>query len=150
MREIKLRAWDKQNQRIVNFGTPDFWYLSEGGPIGCHNGGGDPDTSIDDYELMQYTGCQDKNGVEIYEGDIISTPFGNYDPTSQSKKAIIGLVEFDLEHQSYQMRLGEKPTGKAAVALNIGPPFTGFFKRRADESEVIGNIYANPDLLKNE
>ena len=58
MREIKFRAWDKSKKKIVDVVMIDF------------------SKNISMVELMQFTGLYDKNGKEIYEGDIVETPFG--------------------------------------------------------------------------
>jgi len=67
MREIKFRAWDKKRNKFVS----DF-NLSPKGNILCeHSNLGYKGVFEVDLELMQYTGLKDKNGKEIYEGDIV-------------------------------------------------------------------------------
>ena len=59
MREIKFRAWDKNNKAMFNEVA-----ISKNGKCAI--------SQEDIFELMQYTGLKDKNGKEIYEGDIVN------------------------------------------------------------------------------
>lgn len=73
--------------------------------------------------LMQYTGLKDKNGVEIYEGDIISAPH-DFGPAGFSERKF--KVHFSQELGSYQWNYW-----------------------LMESAEVIGNIHENPELLEN-
>jgi uncharacterized phage protein (TIGR01671 family) len=82
--------------------------------------------------LMQYTGLKDKNGKEIYEGDVLQIP-DNYD--------------------TYGMMAGEK---RAVIFMDGGFRFEspkknarGHWLEDDGEFEVIGNIYENPELISN-
>jgi hypothetical protein len=79
--------------------------------------------------IMQFTGLKDKNGKEIYEGDIL-----RFKGFSKGKPSEIAAVHWDERQAAYELNMTDNS-------------FTGFYCDRADTSEVIGNIYQNPELL---
>ncbi|HEO3484221.1 TPA: YopX family protein [Streptococcus agalactiae] len=83
--------------------------------------------NLDDYILMQSTGMFDKNGVEIWEGDIVLTT-RLIDYTYKNFKGVVKMLE----------GCWLIDTGKDAVGLWT----------EVDENEVVGNIYQNSELLE--
>lgn len=119
MREIKFRAWDVENQEMIDADSLAFDYYE---PL-C-----DQLRDSDEMKFMQFTGLTDKNGVEIYEGDVIQygTP-----PTHQSS---VFWSPQDFGFVTYNKLLGEY------TGLSF---FTGY-----KNFEVIGNIHQHPELLE--
>ena len=121
MREIKFRVWDKESKEMlsdVSLWNDDFTsYLNE-----------HIEYLQDKCELMQYTGLKDKNGVEIYEGDIIKAE--NHKPSTYEIKFIEGGFCATRNDDDYQ------------IDINLFYPSVGCM------IEVIGNIYKNPELLE--
>ena len=92
----------------------------------------------EDATIMQSTGLLDKNGQEIFEGDIV-----------KRYKSPFFVAEWEYQIETVVKReacllLGKK-LGKNFATMSFGSPFT-----KSDLLEVIGNIYENPELLKEE
>lgn len=129
MREIKFRAWAKKEKEFVPSNIE--WSISSEG-LFCFTGEGGGLISYDeDYKLMQFTGLHDRNGKEIYEGDILCD-----------------VVERGKEQPTFLY--------KVEWADDIGPGWFSMAPRgrcflkemRMSLYEIIGNIYENPELLK--
>jgi len=105
-RELKFRGWNINLKRMENDLSVRSWLF--------HN----LDQSSESV-IMQYTSLDDKNGKEIYEGDILKTVYPD----------VLFVVEF---------KRGEFICEKG---IHI------FGRSLWEEAEIIGNIYENPDLI---
>lgn len=124
MRKIKFRAWDKENEKMMKVSSLHL----ENKEISVKENGTFHLFRMQD--LMQYTGLKDKNGKEIYEGDIVLIKL---DETSTWHKTVVGFKKgafianlIDKEDYVYIFHHG----------------FT------SDDFEIIGNVYENKNLLE--
>jgi len=136
MREIKFRAWDKKYKCFVGLTAIRWLYNRENNPETLEFAGyslGSPYSQSENIEIMQYTGLKDKNGKEIYEGDVVRYILGdNYENTGE----VIWLNENNFTNfQTY-------PLINAFVLHSIKYKRTDTFQGNESEFlEVIGNIY---------
>lgn len=112
MREIKFRAWDKEQSKFYYFGL------------------GDETANFYD-ESNQYTGSKDKNGVEIYEGDVLGGLYGLVVRWCDKCKSIELFDPYDTE-----------------CCYQCNGDLFWYDVASDDDLEVIGNIYENPELIK--
>lgn len=150
MREIKFRAWyaPKASDEWEKITLPKMIYFDDIGYCDEYNHlsfslskkSRDPDggdycnlcARFEDFSsLMQYTGLKDKNGKDIYEGDIIKWR----DEILEVKWAVVGWTLFSRFFSKFG-----RPNGDDCGEINT----IGYTLK----SEVIGNIYENPELLK--
>ncbi len=137
MKEIKFRAWHKELKII--FEPEAIWFSTPGRKPWLNNSHDYRDEYRgklfgyvdDDIILMQYTGLNDKKGNEIYEGDILH----------------------DLLHpeQYFLVRYEDAEFGLELLKPYVKECMGGISERLHDvcyDSEVVGNIYENPELLE--
>lgn len=128
-RIIKFRAWDVRGNEMFEVSRVDFainrilvftkdnsYPLSE-----CH--------------IMQFTGLQDKNGKDIYEGDILHSVYSDGKPCRH-------VVEYDKERARFAARYLDYISYTGEIASGINQDW--LIKQ---DKEVIGNIYSTPELL---
>lgn len=116
--EKKFKVWDKEYKRFVVY-TPHISLDLNGHVYNLQNGLGGEEY----YELIQYTGLKDKNGKEIYEGDIIS-----------------GLLTIEEDNYDFKGHIifeeGQFKCEQADFDLWV-----------YESLEIVGNVYENPDLV---
>ena len=153
MKEIKFRAWNKKEKRMFDV-LGISWYdevifesYADAG-VGWYSR--EITHNISDCILMQYTGLKDKNGKEIYEGDIVKGKA----PYSYYNREQIYVVKFGR----VEIEAGECENVYENIVEAMEAEIIGFYAESEFEEvvsfvesadvEVIGNIYDNPELLE--
>lgn len=135
-RKLKFRAWVDGKRMLY---TPDYdhfdYAVTFTGKLIENEWDGT--TEYIKAELMQYTGLKDKNGVEIYEGDVVSWP----NDTVNDREIEEGISWVKYNTKSCRFDLGwpsefrNNYQGTMEFLSMVTPT-------------VIGNIYENPELIK--
>ena len=131
MREIKFRAWDKENKIFHYFTLFDIWKNIK---YPTHVVTNNEVYYIKDLPIGQYTGLKDKNGKEIWEGDIIEI-----DDDWKSGEGERGEVMWDEKNAMFRLFCYTKHGGE------------GWFMAENKtwmKLKIIGNIYENPELIE--
>ncbi len=137
-REIKFRAWCPSKRVMFQVGD-DFGTISPLDPVVYFKQG-------QDVNLLQFTGLEDKNGKEIYEGDIVRIPHwtrGVRCPRcgyteSEDGFAVIAFSNYESTDDG----------GRSLATFTIRIRGDEYPLDNAEYYEVIGNIYENPELVK--
>lgn len=124
--KTKFRAWDKHSQKMFADDELIIWngnvYANDSKKLTCNNLKG---WSIDDEYLMQSTGLKDKNGKEVFEGDVLGTKDG----------LLNGVVEYRSDLGMWTNSLIRYNNFERLCSI-------------AGDREIIGNIYENRELLE--
>ena len=131
MRENKFRAWDAVEKRMHQFSLMDLEKpRTLGGAVPYKaDDGKEYYFYIHRQPVMQYTGLKDKNGRDVYEGDILRIPENN----------VLAVMTYETEQAGFFAQI-KSFDGTVLSARIDNPAQRGI--------EVIGNLYENPELLK--
>ena len=135
MREIKFRAWNKEKKKMLSYGelfnidcSGEYPFLAL---VAGHYENALNPLSV---KIMQFIGLQDKNSVDIYEGDILEVHhhWDDYDGCSGTEK-FLGVAIF--KEGAFQVSRFEKMEFYLASSIIIS-------------NEIKGNVYENPELME--
>ena len=177
MREIKFRAWDKNNKKWLNRVLASRY---EDGPCALVWDENKKEwLNFDEFcgDLCQFTGLQDKNGKDIYEGDILCDNYAENYPSDAREYVREHGGELEGINKNYRVYFGgfidnidgyanvpeweknersivgwylQEETGRVSLAGSLYRSFSNYSSFRTNKiyHEVVGNIYENPELLE--
>lgn len=125
MRKLKFRLWDKKQGKIINYEEMQISIVEGKIQIAdildfCR--------AVEDFELMQFTGLKDKNGKEIYEGDI----------------CLVSLKYFDIKNEKSKVIFKD---GCFCFQYGFSDDYVKTYNAwDVNSIEVIGNIYEDGEL----
>ncbi len=146
-REIKFRAWDKEKKRMI-FGPTQDSNHSSSWVFTMYESQKD---ILDQIVLMQYTGLSDKNGKEIYDGDVIMYFREEIKSKKLYKCPLTGKIMPHSTSSEQKAIYEVKWKNEDACWSPFHSRLDSYFYLggcELDELEIIGNVHENPELLK--
>ncbi|SDM17947.1 YopX family protein [Bacillus sp. OK048] len=153
MREIKFRAWEKNLKEIIPVHNIDF----EKKMINTESAW----RFFNEIDLMQYTGLKDKNGKEIYEGDIVkvnTNQYGVFKVEVRFYQGEFGYMNMDCKQITPPDKWDkEYPITSSGWFMGGFSPLSGngYAKHKPcnafgelSDIEILGSIFQNPELLE--
>jgi len=132
-REIKFRAWD--GEQMLDAIDVEHMMFSCGENYDHMPWHGQSDNRHTDARIMQYTGLKDKNGVEIYEGDVLNVFGGSRDSLQRTCQVV-----WSEDNGFFDSELIKN--------LDNSGVFCALHNCKwSSRAEIIGNIYEHPELL---
>lgn len=144
----RFRAWDKLDKEIyevedISWFNGEFDFIGDGITF---------KRDADDVELMQSTGLKDKNGKEIFEGDILkfNDEWPDYCYEGYVDGSIDGINYVEIKKEKTYFTFGKTKIPESSLTdlvENEHYPFEELLTTASYEFEIIGNVYENKELL---
>lgn len=145
MREIKFRVWNKTEDKMTEVKSMYFPLGSPSGKDITIHDYDDKDIyvwlALEDVELMEYTGLKDKNGVEIYEGDICKVSSEYWYSNNYFSIDEPWALTMQVANEDYSFKF--KAVEDKCMTIFLRETNYNDF-----EIEVVGNIYEKEELLE--
>ena len=148
MREIKFRAWHKEKKIMGEVLGIDILHKEiffSNGDVDCYE-----HVDFKNIELMQYTGMKDVTEKEIYEGDVVKLIHTGIEISAdrlEDLKRFVGIIKY--ENGIFKIVKKEKSLIESKYfEMEQKKVSEIFIYSKLYDLEVVGNIYENPELLK--
>lgn len=142
-RTIKFRAWDKRIEKLYSWDEMSNDYIGVGSLDKLT-----AFTNTEEICLMQFTGLLDKNGKEIYEGDIIQVLDRDWTDYEKDTQKLVVYYSRDSYVLISLQGIEEIKKDSPDIYNPLWVEKALYKAYGRDRFEIIGNIYSNPELLK--
>lgn len=140
MRTIKFRVYSTYERQMIYEDLYDYLSIDSNGQL--NNSAG-----LGEFHIMQFTGLHDKNGKEVYEGDVVRILYTDWASKTNEKMSLDDYKK-SISHFGYVVY------DNAEYSINIkSKKYNDYYNSSIHhgthgEIEIIGNIYENPELLE--